>query len=170
VRFTRETKTEAEWRDVLEMIAAKTAGTREVKEAIKEAIRKNMSAPAVLKGRRVYGRPLPLREMAHAPTDESGVIFLFGVVAHLLRFKIQHLQKGYPDCEAMREIAPDVWQLVWIEFEFESRNFRSHQHPVHGCDIIVCWTHNWKDCPLEVIELSKVVKELYEDPAAADVR
>src|SRR5262249_18533682 len=38
VRFTRDTKTEAEWRDVLEMIAVKTAGTREVKAAIKKAI------------------------------------------------------------------------------------------------------------------------------------
>jgi hypothetical protein len=29
-----------------------------------------------------------------------------------------------------------------------------------GCHVIVCWKHNWPDCPewLEVVELSKVVK------------
>jgi len=23
-----------------------------------------------------------------------------------------------------------------------------------GCDLIVCWVHNWPECPVEVIELS----------------
>lgn len=27
-----------------------------------------------------------------------------------------------------------------------------------GADIIVCWEHNWEDCPLEVIELRKVIE------------
>lgn len=44
-----------------------------------------------------------------------------------------------------------------IEIEYESRNFRKHQHHAGGCDMIVCWVHNWKECPLEVIELSKLV-------------
>ena len=26
----------------------------------------------------------------------------------------------------------------------------------NGCELIVCWKHNWKECPLEVIELRKV--------------
>ena len=26
-------------------------------------------------------------------------------------------------------------------------------------DIIVCWEHNWPECPLEVIELKKLVKQ-----------
>lgn len=40
-----------------------------------------------------------------------------------------------------------------IEFEYESRNFLVHQHRVEDCDMIVCWTHNWEGCPLEVVEL-----------------
>jgi len=27
-----------------------------------------------------------------------------------------------------------------------------------GCDPIVCWKHNWAECPLEVLELSKLVE------------
>jgi hypothetical protein len=51
---------------------------------------------------------------------------------------------------------------VRIEFEFESRNFRDHEHPASGCDVIVCWRHNWDDCPenIEVVELSGVIKSL----------
>jgi hypothetical protein len=31
-----------------------------------------------------------------------------------------------------------------------------------GCDLILCWVHNWPECPisLEVIELSKEIKRL----------
>lgn len=51
---------------------------------------------------------------------------------------------------------------VRIEFEFESRNFRDHGHPSNGCDVIVCWRHNWPECPsnLEVVELSRVIQSL----------
>jgi hypothetical protein len=54
------------------------------------------------------------------------------------------------------------WQRVRIEFEFESRNFRDHGHPSTGCDVIVCWRHNWPECPgqIEVVELSKIIKSL----------
>jgi hypothetical protein len=29
--------------------------------------------------------------------------------------------------------------------------------PVAGCDLIVCWNHNWENCPLEVLELKKAI-------------
>jgi hypothetical protein len=62
----------------------------------------------------------------------------------------------------MYEVRPGIWQRVRIEFEFESRNFHRHRHHPDGCDIIVCWRHNWRECPphLEVIELSKLVAQL----------
>jgi hypothetical protein len=57
----------------------------------------------------------------------------------------------------MREIEPGRWQRVRIEFEYQSRNFLTHMHPLSGCDLIVCWENNWPECPLEVIELKKVI-------------
>ena len=32
-------------------------------------------------------------------------------------------------------------------------------HDPAKADIIVCWEHNWPECPLEVIELKKLVKQ-----------
>jgi hypothetical protein len=84
------------------------------------------------------------------------------MLAKELGYIIEAVQNEFPDCEAMRQIAPGRWQRVRIEFEFESRNFRDHGHPVDGCDVIVCWRHNWPECPedIEVVELSSVIKSL----------
>jgi hypothetical protein len=110
----------------------------------------------------VYGEPLGLAAMAHAPTNELGVLFLFGILAADLGFRVERLQAAFPDCEAKREVAPGKWELVLLELEIYSRNFKAHRHDPRGCHGIVCWKHNWPDCPewLEVIELSKVVKRL----------
>ena len=116
----------------------------------------------LLNGRATYGPVLALPGLAHEPMDESGVIFVFGIVAHRLGFTVLRTQTAFPDCEALREYRPGCWQRVAIEFEFESRNFLKHRHRAADCDIIICWRHNWPEVPknLEVIELSKVVRTL----------
>ena len=53
-------------------------------------------------------------------------------------------------------------QKIRIEFEYESRNFLRHLHNANGCDLIVCWKHNWPECPLEVLELREAVKRVGE--------
>jgi hypothetical protein len=98
--------------------------------------------------------------LRHEPTNEQGVVVLFGMLAKDLGYVVENIQKGFPDCEAKRQVGPDKWQNVRIEFEFESKNFRQHGHPPKGCDVIVCWRHNWPACPrhLEIVELSTVVR------------
>ena len=115
-----------------------------------------------LKDRAIYGNPTHFRGLRHEPVNEQGVVLLFGMLAKELGYVIEAVQTGFPDCEAMRQISPERWQRVRIEFEFESRNFRDHGHPASGCDVIVCWRHNWDKCPenIEVVELSSVIKSL----------
>jgi hypothetical protein len=100
--------------------------------------------------------------LRNAPTNENGVILVFGMLAERLGFHIQAVKTGFPDCEAMRRVGSSEWQTVMIEFEYESRNFFTHGHPVDGCDVIVCWRHNWGECPhsLEVIELRGEIERL----------
>lgn len=104
-------------------------------------------------GKPVYGRPLLRAPLNCAPINELGVVFLFGAVARELGFMVTRLQNAFPDCEAFRQVEPDRWQRVLIEFEYESRNFLAHGHSVEDCDLIVCWRNNWEGCPLEVVEL-----------------
>jgi hypothetical protein len=115
-----------------------------------------------LSNRQTYGSPIDFRGLRHEPTNENGVVFLFGVVARELGYMVEAVLAGFPDCEAKRQFAPGRWQRVRIEFEFESRNFRDHGHPPDGCDVIVSWRHNWTDCPehIQVVELSTVIKSL----------
>jgi hypothetical protein len=89
-------------------------------------------------------------------------VFIFGMVARELGYLVEAVQTGFPDCEVKRQIAPNKWQRVRIEFEFESRDYRDHGHPLEGCDVIICWRHNWAECPsnIEVVELSRVIHSL----------
>ena len=65
-----------------------------------------------------------------------------------------------PDCTARRRVAGGRWESVRIEFEFRSRSFREHGHDAAGCDVIVCWEHDWADCPLEVLALRPAIGAL----------
>ncbi len=103
----------------------------------------------------LYGQPLTPAPMATAPVNEMGVMVLFGAMARELGFVVTKIQAGFPDCEAWRRLESGKWQRVRIEFEFESRNFMLHEHDPKGCDLIVCWEHNWAACPVEVVELKK---------------
>lgn len=108
------------------------------------------------RGRRL-GAAFGYRAMQHAPVNEQGVVLLFGMVAEELGFLIETVETGFPDCEGKRRAGDGTWHRVRIEFEFRSGAFRIHRHDPAGCDLIVCWTHDWRDCPLEVLELKSLL-------------
>jgi hypothetical protein len=122
--------------------------------------------------RRVYpdrpllGAPLDFPGFLFEPTNEMGVVLLFGMLFWRLGFIIESAQIGYPDCRAKLEVEPGRWQDVGIEFEHQSRHFLAHRHDPSRADFIVCWIHNWKGCPpnLRVIELREVVRRLSQLP------
>ena len=35
-------------------------------------------------------------------------------------------------------------------------------HSPEGVDLIVCWEHDWPDCPIEVVELRSAIDSLME--------
>jgi hypothetical protein len=104
--------------------------------------------------------------MVCAPTNEQGVLFLFGAMAEKLGFAILKVRREYPDCEAFRVLQGDRVELVKIELEYESRNFLKHLHDAKKCDLIVCWRHNWPECPLPVIELRRLCQPMPQLPIA----
>ncbi len=150
-----------QWDDVVE-IARKYTEERRLARPRSKKYQKLTSTEAVeltstAKKEAIYGHPIMMQELATAPVNEAGVIFLFGVVAKQLGFLVLRVQQGFPDVEALRRGADGVWRWVRIELEYESRNFLLHGHEVNGCDLIVCWKHNWPSCPVEVVELSALV-------------
>jgi len=113
--------------------------------------------PLYLPDKRLYGAPMFPGPLAYAPVNEMGVVFLFGWMAPQLGYVVHWLQSEFPDCEVMRRVAHERCQLLKGEFEYESRNFLKHMHDVKGCDLIICWRHNWPECPIEVLELRKAL-------------
>jgi hypothetical protein len=52
---------------------------------------------------RVYGRPLHFGNLTYEPTNEQGVVFLFGIVSKYLGFdSIEYLGTEFPDCEGVQ--------------------------------------------------------------------
>lgn len=112
--------------------------------------------------RRVFGNRIAFKSLSCAPVNELGVVYLFGVLHDAFDFQIESIQSGYPDCLARRRVGNNRWEEVRIEFEYESRSFKTHLHDPSGVDVIVCWVHNWKECPerIEVIELSSLLGDV----------
>jgi len=167
--FRHFAKGQREWADVLALLPApvaralsSNAARSQTSESSVSSIPPKQLQHPPLKGRAIYGNPTNFRGLRYEPVNEQGVVLLFGMLAKDLGYMIEAVQKGFPDCEAMRQVAPERWQRVHIEFEFESKNFRDHGHPLTGCDVIVCWHHNWPDCPdhIEILELSTRIKSL----------
>ena len=160
--FAERNGMDEEYRDVLALVAEQRKYREETRAlALRECQGESQQAGRrVLKDRPVYGALLNLPGLRHEPSSESGVVHLFGMIGLKLGFEVLLIQTGFPDCEALREVEPGKWQKVKIEFEFQSRNFLLHGHELSGCDLIVCWEDNWKECPVEVVELRKEVKRI----------
>jgi len=152
VQYARENGLETEFADVLEIVQRGRTDSGRLRQR-EISSRRPVLGPGFLQDRPVCGASLTGVPMGFAPTNEAGVLFLFGAVANQLGFFITSVGVAFPDVEGFREVAPGKWQYVRIEVEFESKNFARHMHDVEGCDLIVCWENNWEDCPLPVVEL-----------------
>jgi hypothetical protein len=156
LEYARKSGLEGEWKDVMDIAAANVERRR--------GLAPTFGTPAgtpprsrVLQNQPILGMPLLHPVMLFAPTNEAGVMVLFGAMARELGYAITRVQAECPDCEAVRTVDQEHCQPIRIEFEKDSRNFLVHGHSVNDADMIVCWKHNWPECPLEVLELSKLV-------------
>jgi len=146
---------EGDWQDVLELIRQKDE--RELLATGDKWSSGPLQPRGIRADRPVYGPAVAPVTLMHEPINEMGVVFLFGTQASRLGFMVTLVQAEFPDCEAFVEVAPNRFQRLKIEFEKESRNFQKHGHDPNGCDLIVCWEHNWPECPVEVLELSSMI-------------
>lgn len=115
------------------------------------------------KERSIVGDLINFRGLVYSPVNEQGVVYLFSKVAEDLNMYDEEVRTAFPDCVA-RRFNGRGWEKVYIEFEFTSSNFLQHGHDPGECDIVVCWENDWSDCPLEVLELREVIKQLPNRP------
>jgi len=128
-----------------------------------EALRTGIRPPVEERKKRlrIVGPRSEIPDLVYEPVNEQGVIFLFAKYHKELDIEyIEGIQQGFPDAFGRRKIGRTEYEPVDIEFEFKSLDFKNHQHDPNQCDIIVCWEHNWPQCPLEVIELKTALSKL----------
>lgn len=155
--YAKKKGLESEWADVMEMIREFTA--REQQATGGKRVASILKPPGIWEDRLVYGQPMTYGPLVNEPVNEASVLFLFGAMAEPLGLRMKLVQTAFPDCKALREVAPGKWQDMNIEVEFESINFLKHGHKIEDCDAIVCWVNNWPDCPIEVIALKEVISK-----------
>lgn len=83
------------------------------------------------------------------PRNEQGVVVLFAETAQVNGWEFTDISVSFPD--AILSKNGELWNT---EFEFLSSNFLEHKHDHRRCDLIVCWRHDYPECPIPVIELS----------------
>jgi hypothetical protein len=84
-------------------------------------------------------------------TNEMGVIVEFAEHCKEAGWEILEIQAAFPDVK-IRNL--EDGEIIRAEFEFKSSSFYTHRHNPLECDLIICWEHDWQDCPMPVWVLS----------------
>lgn len=87
---------------------------------------------------------------AFTPTNEQGVVYMFGRMAESLGFELVEIGVAFPDAVVRYQGVE-----YRVEFEYRASNFIMHGHDPDGCDIIICWINNVPDMPIPILELSE---------------
>ncbi|HYA88840.1 MAG TPA: winged helix-turn-helix domain-containing protein [Nitrospirota bacterium] len=105
------------------------------------------------------GGILGVRGIVYEPINEQGVILLFAALCHDLGFMIEAIRSSFPDALLRRRNQKGTWASCKAEFEYKSSNFKIHKHDQSQCNIVICWEHDWTDCPIEVLCLKDEVSK-----------
>ncbi len=107
-----------------------------------------------------YGKHMTNELVNHEPVNEIGVIYLFSLYAIKYGILITSFsERKYPDAEALFPKPNNKFKKRYIEFEYKSSSFKKHEsdesHILKNVDIeeilVVCWIHDYKNCPTEVL-------------------
>lgn len=83
------------------------------------------------------------------PTNEMGVVFMFGAIIDRIGWQMAYMDGRYPDAVAVNRTG----QRVKIEFEYHASSFVAHGHDPEFCDLVVCW-ENDRHLPVQVLALA----------------
>lgn len=86
------------------------------------------------------------------PRSENAVIYAFGKYCELkgVHFDELTVRTQYPDAVATKN-----GKILDIEFETTSKGFERDKHDPKRCDLVVCWNHDWDECPIDVLALNE---------------
>ena len=116
---------------------------------------------------RMKGERLSFRGLQFPPSDRTGVIFLFGMVAIELGFFLETAGEGAGfNGFRTHRLDETEWSTVRLVFVHHSSELIGHEAELEPYTHVVCWEHDWSQCPLSVLGLSTLIRELpnYQKP------
>lgn len=139
---------------IAEIIAPPPPIIKLIPKTIKPKIAKKKPTPV--------GEAIDFRGLKSAPVDAPGVAYLFGMISRELGFVVETFRTETPNIEGKRciAVANERWEKVKIDFVYRSSDFNSPGHNEMETDIIICWLHDWQDCPVEILELRSTIQLL----------
>lgn len=84
------------------------------------------------------------------PTNEMGIVFMFGAIIDRIGWQMAYMDGRYPDAVAVNRDK----QSVKVEFEYQASSFVAHGHDPQYCDLVVCW-ENDRHLSVPVLALSQ---------------
>ena len=100
--------------------------------------------------RSIVGDLIGKKNVVYAPVNRAGVLLLF---ARLLDEFDMLVEETAEDCSyvIVRRRVDEGWERVKVNLAFRSSGF-DNGHIEDG-DLLICWYHDWPECPLKTFEL-----------------
>jgi hypothetical protein len=110
---------------------------------------------------RLKGERLNFRGLLFPPADRSGVIFVFGMVANELGFFLETAGDGcgFSGFRTHR-LDSTEWSPSRLLFAHHSSDLVGLEGQMGSHTHVICWEHDWSQCPLPVLALANLTREL----------
>lgn len=110
----------------------------------------------------IVGELVGKRGIVYAPVNRAGVLLIFSRLLDEFEMLVEETAEDCRFIIARRKVdtgqpGPSRWERVKIALAYESSEIQNDDKTdteIDGsADLLICWQHNWADCPLETFEL-----------------
>lgn len=116
----------------------------------------------------VINEPLTSNNVQFIPQNKKGVIYLFGIISNKLGYILESISSDFPEAEAKRCSGTQElfvrWEQLKLHFEYRSLDIKKYEDRLFLCDLVVCWHHDWEECPIPVLSLKAEPKRTFKVP------
>ena len=109
----------------------------------------------------IVGDLIGKRGIVYAPINRAGVLMLFARLLDEFDMLVEQISDDCSYVIALRRIEYG-WERVKITLAFRSSDLNDSV-AIEG-DLLICWHHDWPECPLKTFEL----KALFENGLPSD--
>jgi len=111
----------------------------------------------------IVGDLVGKRGIVYSPVNRAGVLLLFARLLDEFDMLVEEIAE---DCSfvVVRRRVDAGWERVKISLSYKSSEF-SDGSPDDG-DLLICWHHDWPDCPLKAFELKALFENNPDDTKA----